>query len=274
MRLKHNKKRNTAFLYEVLIKQYAVASLKKDGVLAESIKNTLKEFFAHGKPLSSELKLYKNLYELNSIDSYVAHRLIQESKQDFNKLDKRTIFNEQTRLINWINKNVGRDSFNMFVPNYKTLATISQIFNQGHNAKERVLLEKKLVVSLMRPPAQQKKEVMKPMNDLVYRTVIKNFNNKYDEQLQEEQKKLIQKYVLSFSDGGFGFVSFLNEEIGRIKTIVEDHKTEDQNIKEKLNSVVELIESFKKEPLNDTVLEKVLKLQSLVKELDENGDND
>ena len=274
MRLKHNKKRNTAFLYEVLIKQYAVASLKKNEVLAKSIKSAIKEFFAHGCPLSNELRLYKNLYELNNIDSYVAHRLIQESKQDFNKLDKRTIFNEQTRLINWINKNVSRDSFNIFVPNYKTLATISQIFNQSHNAKERVLLEKKLVTTLMRAPAEQKKEIMKPMNDLVYRTVIKNFNNKYDDQLQEEQKKLIQKYVLSFSDGGFGFVSFLNEEIGRIKTIVEGHKTEDQNIKEKLSSVTKLIESFKKEPINDTILEKVLKLQSLVKELNENGDND
>ena len=274
MRLKHNKKRNTAFLYEVLIKQYALASLRKDEVLAKSIKGTLKEFFGVGRPLSEELRLYKNLYELNSADSYVAHRLIQESKQDFNKLDRRDIFNEQTKLINWINKSIGRDSYNMFVPNYKTLATISQIFGQEHNAKERVLLEKKLVVSLMKPSAQQKNEVMKPMNDLVYKTVIKNFNNKYDDQLLGEQKQLIQKYVLSFSDGGIGFVSFLSEEIGRIRAIVESHQTEDQGIKTKLNSVVELIESFKKEPINDAVLEKVLKLQSLVKELDENGHND
>ena len=274
MRLKHNKKRNTAFLYEVLIKQYALASLRKDEVLAKSIKGTLKEFFGAGRPLSEELRLYKNLYELNSADSYVAHRLIQESKQDFNKLDRRDIFNEQTKLINWINKSIGRDSYNMFVPNYKTLATISQIFGQEHNAKERVLLEKKLVVSLMKPSAQQKNEVMKPMNDLVYKTVIKNFNNKYDDQLLGEQKQLIQKYVLSFSDGGIGFVSFLSEEIGRIRAIVESHQTEDQGIKTKLNSVVELIESFKKEPINDAVLEKVLKLQSLVKELDENGHND
>jgi len=271
MRLRHNKKRNTAFLYEMLVKHCAIYSLKKNKEMVAEIKNTIKKYFRAGTPLGSELALYKTLNETHSADSYVAQRLVLETKNDFDSLDRKIVFNEQTKLINWINKTLTRESFNVFVPSYKNLATISQIFNGEHTAKERVLLEKRMVASLMSKPAQINESKMVPMDDLVYKTVISNFNKKYDGELLDEQKELLKNYVLSFADNGIGMQKYLNEEISRIKNVISSNTSSD--IADKLAAVTELIESFKRAPINDEVLTKIVKLQSLVKELQNNGNN-
>ncbi len=43
--MKHNKKRNTAFLYECLIKEITKAVVRKDSARKESIINIVKEHF-------------------------------------------------------------------------------------------------------------------------------------------------------------------------------------------------------------------------------------
>jgi peptide subunit release factor 1 (eRF1) len=65
---------------------------------------------------------------------------------------------------------------------------------------------------------------------------------------------------------------YLNEEISRIKNVISSNTSSD--IADKLAAVTELIESFKRAPINDEVLTKIVKLQSLVKELQNNGNND
>ena len=274
MRLRHNKKRNTAFLYELLVKQLAIASLQQNKSMITQIKEVFSTFFRAGKPLANELSLYKNLYETNSVDSFTAMRLIQESYNAYQKLDLKELFNEQTKLINWINKNVGQDAFDTFVPNYKTLATISQIFGDESNVKQKVILERKLVGTLMERPVQQKKAEMQPIDNLVYRTVVQNFNNKYNQTLNESQRKLIESYVMSISDGGLQFQMRLNEEIQVIKEAITSYRGGDPDVTERLKSVLELIESFRKTPINEQILEKVLKLQALAQEITDNGNND
>ena len=125
----------------------------------------------------------------------------------------------------------------------------------------------------MSAPVDKKQVDLKPMDQLVYKTVINSFNKKYDEQLLDEQKTLIHKYTLSFSDGGFGFVSYMNEEIGRIKSIIKESNSNEAELDEKLKAVLELIDSFRNQPINEQIIKKVLKLQSLVKELESDGDN-
>jgi hypothetical protein len=274
MRLRHNKKRNTAFLYELLVKQYAIASLQENKKLCSEIKETLASFFRAGKPLANELALYKNLYETNSIDGFTAMRLVQESYNAYQKLDEKELFNEQTKLINWINKNVGQDAFDTFVPNYKTLATISQIFGGETDVKQKVILERKLVGTLIERPQQQKKAELQPIDNLVYRTVVQNFNKKYNETLNESQRRLIESYVMSITDGGLQFQMRLNEEIQRIRETITTYNSTNPQTSQKLNSVLELIETFRKAPINEQVLEKVLKLQALAQEITDNGNND
>ena len=148
MRFKHNKKRNTAFLYESLLKEMSKAVVKNDELRKASILNILKDFFSPGKILREELELYKFLYETKKVDLYTAERIIQEAKRDYLGLDLKEVFNSQTALINVINKKLGSDVFSSFVPNYRSLATISHIFNTKMPAKNRVLLERKIEMLL------------------------------------------------------------------------------------------------------------------------------
>ena len=45
MKLKHNKKRNTAFLFEVLVRELTLASIKANQNRKKTIVKVLKEFF-------------------------------------------------------------------------------------------------------------------------------------------------------------------------------------------------------------------------------------
>ena len=112
MKFKHNKKRNTAFLYEVLVKELTKAVVSKNDKKKAFIVSTIKEFFSRDKALGKELRIYRDLNETGAVDLYTAERLVHESKKDFASLDRKKIFNEQTSLINKINRSIGRDAFN------------------------------------------------------------------------------------------------------------------------------------------------------------------
>ena len=273
MKLKHNKKRNTAFLYEMLIKHYTIASINKDKEMMMEIKNVIRSFFSKGKPLSKELTLFRNITETNGADSYTAKRLFEETVKEHEELDGLQIFNEQTKLINWINKNIGQDSFNIFMPNYKSLASIAQIFDDKNTTREKIILEKKVISMMMSKPQIIKEMKLEPMDNLVYKTVVKNFNNKYADTLLEEQKKLLQHFVLSFQDEGIGFVSYVNGEISRIKEALENYSGSTET-KEKMNLVLEMVNDFRNRPIDREMLEKVMKLQGLAKEITNDGNND
>ena len=61
--MRHNKKRNTAFLYECLIKQLTIAIVRKDENLKESIVNIVREYFNKSSILYEDLQLYNQLLE-------------------------------------------------------------------------------------------------------------------------------------------------------------------------------------------------------------------
>ena len=173
--MKHNKKRNTAFLYECLIRELTKAILQEDKIRQSKVKGLLREFYTKGKVLSKELGLYKSLLESKELKSDFSKRLMVETKKDFNDLDRKEIFNEQTALINKINKALGNKAFSNFVPNYKDIATIGLYFqNSNLGAKKRIMLEDKVVSFLTRLDESQTE--MKPVDSLEFKMFVKRFN--------------------------------------------------------------------------------------------------
>ncbi len=280
MRFKHNKKRNTAFLYESLLKEMSKAVVKNDELKKATILNILKDFFSPGKILREELELYKFLYETKKVDLYTAERIIQEARKDYHNLDMTEVFNAQTKMINIINKKLGSEVFSAFVPNYRSLATISHIFNTKMPAKSRVLLERKIIsIMVAKEPVVSKMTKMPAVDDLTYKTFINKFNDKYGSGLLREQKDLLTRYILSLSDNGIALKVYLNEEVSRLKMelneAIESGKYEnDQMIHEKVINVAKLLESFSERQIDGMVIEKILRIQSFVKEMNKDGDRD
>jgi hypothetical protein len=270
--MKHNKKRNTAFLYESLIKELTKSIVKKDNNRKVAIIKILKENFGSGKVLAKELKIYNSI--LNNQDemtSDFSSRLLEETKKDFYGLDRKMIFNKQTKLIESINKELSNSVFGNFVPNYKNIATVGQWFASGNlDAKSRLLIETKVLGILT--PEEKPDEAMRHIDNLTYRTFVKKFNETYDKTLGEKQKTLLVNFITSFSDNGLMLKTFMNEEIGRLKTelgsliSLNESKFDDQKLTSSRKVLIKL-NDFKKRPIDEEMVRTLFYIQDLVGEL-------
>tara|TARA_R110000851_G_scaffold308716_1_gene467754 strand:- start:181 stop:819 length:639 start_codon:yes stop_codon:yes gene_type:complete len=209
--------------------------------------------------------------ETKDVSEDFSRRLLHESKIDFAKLDRKEIFNEQTTLINKINKALGGSAFANFVPNYKDLATLGLFFqNDNLNAKKRIMLESKMVNFLSRK--EQSHTEMKPVDQLEFKMFVKRFNDTYENSLLREQKELLSNFIVSFSDNGLGLKSYLNDEIGRLKEAVatEIVETDSASLKENFEKVKVKLHSYTKTPLNSQIVEEVFYIQDLLAEVKRN----
>jgi hypothetical protein len=263
LKLKHNKKRNTAFLFESLTKELTKAIVNKDEKTKQIILSVIKEHFKKGSILSKELDVYKSLYETRGLNKDTANRMLNEAKRMYATFMPQDIFNQQTRIINDVNKKVNASVFTNFMSNYKDLATIAQIFDNEIPMKTRVILEEYLIDRLSTQDDPQNN--LKPIDSLVYKEFVKKFNDKYGASLMEEQKQLLTKYIASYSNDDIDFKVYLNEEIGRIKQIVISSKQITES--KQREGLVNILESFRTNQITPAMIEKVLKLQQLVKEL-------
>lgn len=277
LKIKHNKKRNTAFLYEVLMKELTKCVLEKNEAKKNAVLDICKQHFSAGTILKKELELFKEVNTSANLSKDIAEKVLQESKKQYLSLNKEKIFSEQSRVINKINKILGGSVYSNFVPEYKSIATVAQIFGDNLPPKEKVLLESKLVEKMCMNPEEKQKDNLKPIDNLTYKLFVKKFNEQYSSGLLTEQKTLLTKFITSFSDNGLELKIFLNEELGRIKDSINEAITSNSNIKsdkelvKKIKSFVMLIESYKSKEINESMIKEILKLQSLVGELTSEG---
>ncbi len=275
MRLKHNKKRNTAFVYEALVRELTKSIIKNNTFKKNKIVEIIKEHFPKDSNLLKELEIYKSLYETNELDLSTAEKLMMEAKIAYSKLDKKGLFVEQSALIKKINKSLS-GVFANFVPNYKNLASLYAIFNDSANVKERVLLEQKFLNNLTNKNSSRKANTKDPIDNLVFKSFVKRFNEKYCDSLNEGQKELLTKYVASFSDNGLALKIYLNDEIGALKekvkrAIGDPIMEQDQEMKLKTEAVLSKLEGYKNSGIDMIMLEEVIKIQSLVQEIEKDG---
>jgi len=276
MKIKHNKKRNTAFVYEALIREATVAVLRNDHDKKDKVISLIRKHFQNGSMLKTDLECYRSLYESQSVNQTVSEKIIKEARLQKRLIDPSVLFKQQTSLIHDINKEISSSVFDNFVPNYKALATIDQMFSMKTSPKNQVILEAEIITHMQKVVTEN--ATLAPIDNLTYKTFVTKFNNKYEKELLEEQKSLLTYYIASFSDNALALKSFLNEEIGRLKTkLVAAKKTEeiktDKEMLRKTEEVITKLQSFAKEGLTENVLLTVLKTQTLVEEI-YNGNHD
>lgn len=267
---RHNKKRNTAFLFEVLIREATRCVLNKDEVGKKKALSLCVEFFNKKTALHKELELYKAVLNTNELDEKTAERFLTEAKKQYDSISKDRIFKEQNSLISRINKELSGRPFSYFVPDYKNLATISQIFNNVGSVKERVLLERKVVENLSSNREIVEEQKLETLDNLTFKTFIEKYNEKYTN-LLPEQRDLMMKYILSFQDNGLDLKVYLNEELGRISEEIKvlEEKEEiksDSEMLEKSKRIIGLIEGFREREVDERMINSVFKIQSLIQE--------
>jgi len=271
---KHNKKRNTAFLYEVLIQDITKSVMNGDADRQKRAVSICKEFFGKQSMLHEERELYSALLDIDDLDGSLVEKLLAEVKSSYAALDQRAIFNTQTRMIAQVNRHLSPSVFNNFVSNYKSLATIAQILNQQIPIKKRLVLESNFLEEAKKPLRAATSE-LQPTDNLVYRTFIKNYNTKYASHLLPEQREVVTRYATSFSDNGLSLKCYLNEELGRLRVALEKSldtsiMKEDKSMLVKTQQVLEMVASYKDSPYDFDVgrVVQILEIQNLVKEIE------
>jgi hypothetical protein len=270
MKQKHNKKRNTAFIFEALIRELTKSIVEKDDKKKKIIISLIRENFKNNTILSHDLDLYKGILETKNVDRDVAEKLLFESRMQHCVLDQEKLFLEQSKLINKINKVISKDMFSNFIPNYRDIATIYQIFNPSTSIKHRVLMENQLISQMTASvPAVAKLEAL---DNLTLKTFAQKFNEKYQSELILEQRKLLKCYISSFSDNSLQLKIFLNKEIGRLKDEVKSalklaEICTDIQMSDQTNEVLRLLNECSKREIDEQMIQDILKIQKLVKEI-------
>jgi len=268
MKTKYNKKRNTAFVYEALIREGTSAILQGDHDRKNTVVKLIKKHFAPDSILYKDLQCYQSLYGSQGLDKEVCEKIMKEAKLGHRVLDPHGLFVSQTDLIKDVNKELEPAVFNNFVPNYKSLANIHKMFNSMSSPKESVILEQ-AVLKQMSDSADSTNDF--DVDNLVVEEFVKKFNSKYDSVLLEEQKQLLSLYISSFVDNALEFKMFLNEELTRLKTELvnsknNEHVSTDDEMISKTNTIIEKLETLSKGEADTNMLLTVLKVQELVKE--------
>tara|TARA_Y100001938_G_C8074308_1_gene425047 strand:- start:867 stop:1697 length:831 start_codon:yes stop_codon:yes gene_type:complete len=274
-KFKHNKKRNTAFIYESLVVELTKAVLSNDKKQQTIIKKVIKEHFSKNSALVKDLRIYQAITTSRGISASTAEKIITEAKNQKSAIDSKELFNEQNALLESVNKFLPLSFFSNFIPNYKNLASVCQIFNSSVPIKSRVLLEQE-IIDFMSSDLTSEKEML-PIDSLTYKVFAEKFNKEYKEGLLGEQRELLEKYITSFKDNGLELKMYLEEEIGRLKNsiqiIISENTLEDDDAhKVKLAQVGEILNKFAQEPPNENMLKKVISIQSLVHEIQNNVD--
>lgn len=281
-KLKHNKIKNTAILFELLTRQITADVLAGKKTASVDI---VKEFFNEKTELGKELQLYRLLSEKHFKTETKANELVNVVVKSRQRLSNSKLRNEKYNLISKINENyTASDFFNGRIRNYKLLASIYNLFqsetlNENFNAEEVInskftilehIVNKKISgSSLKNQVIKEYNKTDKDLRLLTYKILVDKFNKKY-KNLDESQKDLLKKYINNISNTNY-MKDFVINEVKKVKNTLNEHSdlVSDKVTKIKL---VEAINQLKNLTKGKVVTEKqVLKLMryyELVKEIE------
>ncbi|NJN98646.1 MAG: hypothetical protein HC875_33425 [Anaerolineales bacterium] len=265
MKMKHNKKKNTAFLYEACLRFLALSIQEKNNKVVKDLTSLLKETFSYKTFLGQELKLYQDIYIPQTKNTKVIEKIIQENKKTFFSIPQDKLNEERSNFLNKISQ-ISPEIMNSFVPTYKMLATINQIFSPFLSPADKIILEEGLTKEIENSKENKPKFKLEHLDNLAYKLFIKKFNEEYSPSLLKEQKELVSKYILSINGDNLTLKIFINEEVGRIKKVLDVYKkNKDVLLVEKINELESSIKDFSNSiSLEKEQLIKLLKIQELV----------
>jgi hypothetical protein len=258
MKVKHSKFKNTAILFELLVKQIT------HEVLSNSTKNVsekiIKEFFSSNKELAKELRLYNQIVKekYSSIDD--AKLFLEEVAKERIKLDENKLNREKYNLIKTIKESYDLDKFlSSNLQNYKLLASVYKIFETktlGRKVEIRdfidsnnTILEHVTNKRIATKPTDTLYESFKQQSEdlrlLTYKLLIENFNKKYSN-LDDSQKGLLREFINNVTNTST-FPKFIEEETKKVlSNLIKESKTiNDKVTKIKISEMIKLYKSEK-----------------------------
>jgi hypothetical protein len=258
MKVKHSKFKNTAILFELLVKQIT------QEVLSNSTKNVsekiIKEFFSSNKELAKELKLYNQIVKEKYSSINDAKLFLEEVSKERTKLDENKLNKEKYNLIKTIKESYDLDKFlSSNLQNYKLLASVYKVFEaktMGRKVEIRDFIDsnntilehithKKVSLKQADTLYESFKQQSEDLRLLTYKLLIENFNKKYSN-LDDSQKGLLREFINNVTNTST-FPKFIEEETKKVlaNLVKESKGINDKVTKIKISEMIKLYKSDK-----------------------------
>ena len=229
-KLKHSKYKNTAILFEILVRKLTSESMTSDKSVTIDI---IKKYFGKNSELSKELQLYNSLIKEQFKSEAKALDFMRSCKETHNKLNKSLIKRQRYNLVKEISNNFVFEKISKIrIKNYKQLASVYKLFEYKESSNPKQLLECKDVILdhlLISETKSIKKDIVietfknqdKDVRLLTYKLLVDKFNNKYSN-LNESQKDLLNNYITNVNDTE-ALKEYIHKVIPQIKTKLKKH---------------------------------------------------
>ena len=258
-KLKHSKIKNTGILFELLTRQITADVLAGKSTKSVSI---VKKYFNEKTELGKELQLYQILSEKNYNSENKANHLLDAVIKSRQKLSNSVLRREKYNLIKEIKESYNvTDFFSGRIPNYRILASISNIFqsetSQDQFKPDQIINSKFTVLEHITNKKIGEQEIKdrvlkeygksdKDLRLLAYEILVDKFNKKY-KKLDESQKDLLKHYISNISNTN-SLRDYVDNEVTKIKKQlnVDLPKVSDKITKIKLAEAINQVENLTK----------------------------
>ena len=229
-KLKHSKYKNTAILFEMLVRKLTSETLSSNKTVTADL---IKKYFGKNTELSKELYLYNTLLKEQFKSEAQGLDYIRTVKLSYAKLNQSALKRQRYNLVKEISeKFIFANMSKMHITNYKVLASVYMLFeyDETDNLKQlleckNVILQNNLITSRIKvikdPLMEQYEAQPKDIRLLTYKLLVDKFNDKYAG-LDNSQKQLLNKYIVNVNDTE-ALKEYIQTVIPKIKTQLSEH---------------------------------------------------
>jgi hypothetical protein len=271
---KHNKKRNVGLIHEQLVRYVASSLIAEDKRSAEKAVQLIAKHFKPGTELYKEFRLFNAMVNIPVSSRSLAERVLVESKRAAKGHSSQKLRREKSLLIKDINLQLAesRRFYDIKIENYKLFATVQSVLNEWRGARKldlttRARYEEAIVEWLARETEEVQQESI-GTDPLVRKIMYQKFEDKYKDQLSQEQKSILECSILGSEEQ---FVKIIQETKQKaLKQLKDfDKSCDNKLLRENIGTVRSRIEALP-EQKSDEVIAKTLHLVHLIEEMQNN----
>lgn len=280
----HNKKRNTALLYEFLIKTISSALVENDKRKSSIALKIIRRYFKSGTELYKEFRIFNALIKTTVSSDSVGTSILKEARAAVESLNHEMLDKEKSLLIRNINHAINDENFyDQPVSEYRMYASIQTLFNEWQKpvgTADIALLanyENQLREWLI---SEKKKEDHTIIDEtpgttrLLMKIMMKKLNEKYSVSLNNDQREIIKAYAFSTANDNQTTIKKKLEEVqGTLLEAIDVYTTQNSNntfVIDKLQNAKSKILSESFNTVDDATVSKFMLYSSLQHELTTN----
>jgi hypothetical protein len=201
--LKHNKKRNVALVYELLVRHLSSKIISEDSDGSKRTFSLIQKYFSPGNPIFAEKELFDVIRENRSSSEQIARKILGEVKAQARATDVHLLNEKRDLMLHDVNHSFGKDIYSRYnISEYKLLASICMLI-ESFRKRSPVISEsvdvlrlEESIVRYMLSDCEPETQQQQKIDDLACAMAISRFKERYGS-LNESQRSLLGSYIKS-----------------------------------------------------------------------------